>query len=121
MTACLLVGAVALGLAGPDFTLRWMHSVEHVGWQEDWRIEEGGLRLVTARVKGSGAGMEPGEGARLVGDWWVWSPGTRVDSLHLAASGATGGGWELCPAGGAGCIALGEQAAAPLQIAPCPQ
>lgn len=118
--ACLLLGTVALGLAGPDFTLRWTHSVERIGWQEDWRIEGAGLRLVTARVKGSGAGMEPGEGARLVGGWWVWSPGTWVASLHLAASGATGGGWELCPAGAEACIDLGQQASAPLVITPCP-
>lgn len=121
MTACLLVGTVALGLAGPDFTLNWAHSVEHVVWQEDWRIEAGGLLLVTARVKGSGAGMEPGDGARLEGGWWVWSPGTKVDSLNLAASGATGGGWTLCPAGSGGCMDLGEDAAPPVVIAPCPR
>jgi hypothetical protein len=87
---CLMVGAIAVMLSGPGFSLHWTHSVEKVEWAEDWAVEGTTLRLTRARVKGSGAGMEPGEGAVLQGGWWVWSPDLSVRSLLLAASGATG-------------------------------
>lgn len=118
MTACLLVGTMVFALAVPTFTLRWTHSVERTVWAEEWKIDGQALHLMTARVKGSGAGMEPGADARLEDGWWVWSPGTTVPELHLAASGATGAGWEFCADGQ--CQSLGVTASAPLLIAPCP-
>jgi hypothetical protein len=114
---CLLVGGVAMMLAAPTFSLHWTHSVEKVIWQEDWVVEGAALRLETARVKGSGAGMEPGENARLVAGWWEWHPRTLVPSLVLAASGATQGGWVLCTS--AGCETLGAKAGEALTLAPC--
>jgi hypothetical protein len=117
MTACLLAGATVLSLAAGEFTLEWTHSVERVRWRETWQLRSGGLALLEARVKGSGAGMEPGEGARLVDGWWVWSPGTWVPSLTLAASGATGGGWTLCADGG--CRELGAAAGEAVVLQPC--
>lgn len=114
---CLAVGATLLALADPSFRLDWTHSVEHVEWQEDWRVGAGGLALVAARVRGSGAGMEPGEGARLVGGWWEWPGALRVPSLTLAASGATGGGWTLCADGT--CRTLGAGAGEPITVRPC--
>jgi len=54
---------VVLSIAA--FTLVWTHSIEKIDWQEDWRITPQGLELVQARVKGSGAGMEPPPEARL--------------------------------------------------------
>ncbi len=92
---CLLAGAMTLALAGPGFSLHWTHSVEKVEWIEDWQVQGRALRLERARVKGSGAGMEPGDGATLQDGWWTWAPGTVVPELHLAASGATGAGWRL--------------------------
>ncbi len=56
MTACLMVGSIALALSGPTFQLRWTHSVEKVEWVEDWAVEPGELLLTQARIKGSGAG-----------------------------------------------------------------
>ena len=109
---------MTLALAGPGFSLHWTHSVEKVEWAENWRGEGTPLRLVRARVRGSGAGMEPGDGAVLRGGWWEWAPGTQVAELHLAASGATGAGWRLCS--GATCHDLGTQAQDALRIAPCP-
>lgn len=114
---CLMVGAMAVALSGPAFTLSWTHSVEKTVWAEDWRIVPDGLMLGTARVKGSGAGMEPGEGAVLLDGWWVWHPETRVPSLRLAASGATIGGWQMCD--GDQCLDLGATAGEALLIAPC--
>lgn len=115
--ACLMVGAAAMSLTGNGFSLHWTHSVEKVTWAENWIIQDNGLRLVEARVKGSGAGMEPGDDAVLQDGWWVWSPGTRVADLRLAASGATGGGWTLCD--GPLCHELGAKPGEALVIAPC--
>jgi len=117
MSACLMIGALAVILPGPGFSLDWTHSVEHTGWHEEWRVEPGGLHLTGAAVKGSGAGMEPGEGARLEGDWWRWPADLHVPELLLAASGATGDGWHLCD--GVACRDLGAVAGAPVRLAPC--
>lgn len=114
---CLLAGGMMLVLTSPGFSLHWTHSVEQVEWAEEWRILSDGLQLTQARVKGSGAGMEPGDGAELIGGWWVWSPGTVVKELRLAASGATGAGWRLCD--GANCYELGAASGQAVVIAPC--
>jgi hypothetical protein len=117
MSLCLSGGAAAK-LAVAAFTLAWTHSVEHVRWEEDWRVGPAGLELVAARIKGSGAGMEPPDGARLDGGWWTWTPEVPpLPELVLAASGATGGGWTLCA--GATCLDLGTAAGAPIRLAPC--
>ncbi len=103
MSLCLATTAVALNLAVNSFSLAWLHSVEHTEWREKWRVQGQQLKLVEARVQGSGAGMDPGDGATLQNGWWVW-PGNMapVDDLHLAVSGATGSGWWWC-AKGHGC------------------
>jgi hypothetical protein len=81
------------------FTLVWTHSVEKVAWQEDWRINSKGLELTQARVKGSGAGMEPPPEARLVDGWFQWHPNRgQVPELILGNSGAAGE-WQLCSDG----------------------
>lgn len=113
----MLAGAVSV-LSAADFELSWNHSVEHTEWRESWTLDGNELRLVEARVRGSGAGMDPGEGARLENGWWVWAPVTApVPALYLAASGATGGGWILC--GDAGCREVGIHAEQPARIAAC--
>jgi len=114
---CLAVGAMVLTLSAPLFSLNWTHSVERTEWREYWAVIPEGLRLVRAAVKGSGAGMEPGEGALLEDGWWVWAPGTTVATLHLAASGATGGDWRLCD--GTICHEVAATSGAALRIAPC--
>ena len=115
---CLMAGAMVLALSGTGFSLHWTHSVEKTEWVEEWQVQPDGLRLVQARIKGSGAGMEPGPEAVRQDGWWVWSPGTEVPDLHLAASGATGAGWRLCD--GAMCHELGAEAGGAIRIAPCP-
>ncbi len=114
---CLLVGALTLA-ASHGFTLDWTHSVERQHWREEWSVTPAGLHLDRAAVKGSGAGMEPGDGAVLDHGWWVWSPGVTVPRLVLAASGATGAGWRICA--DAGCRWLGTDAGAPVVLQPCP-
>jgi hypothetical protein len=99
MSLCLATPAVAVTLALQGFTLSWAHSVERTDWRERWRVDGSTLVLEEARVRGSGAGMEPPEGSVLQQGWWVYHPGLRVPALHLAVSGATGDGWQLCTKG----------------------
>jgi hypothetical protein len=118
VSLCLIAGGKATAIAATAFTLAWQHSVERTVWSETWRVAPEGLMLVEARVRGSGAGMDPGPGARLVDGWWVWAPDRPpLPELRLAASGATGGGWRLCAAGA--CRELAAGAGAPVVLRPC--
>lgn len=119
MSLCILAAGKTVTLAVTAFTLGWSHSVEKTRWEEDWRIGPDGMRIVEARVRGSGAGMEPPEGAVLQGGWWVYAPGIpAMTHLLLAASGATGGGWSICAAHSR-CIEIGAAAGAPVRLEPC--
>lgn len=100
MSLCILAAGKTMVLAASVFTLSWTHSVEKVRWEERWQATPAGLQITQARVKGSGAGMEPPENSVLKDGWWVYAPKVApLERLVLAASGATGGGWELCAAG----------------------
>lgn len=101
MSLCVASALAALSLAAPGFTLSWVHSVERIEWQERWRAQDGALLLVQARVKGSGAGMEPPPDAHWQAGWWVYAPILPPQPvLWLAVSGATVSGWRLCEDGG---------------------
>jgi hypothetical protein len=118
MSLCILAGGKAVTLAVTAFTLAWTHSVEKTAWEEDWQVEASGLRLVSARVKGSGAGIDPPDGAVLSDGWWQWQPALPAQSrLSLAASGATVSGWSLCAQGK--CLSLGTEAGEPVIVEPC--
>jgi hypothetical protein len=100
MPLCLSAGAISATLMIQGFTLAWMHSIEKVRWEEDWRIERGQLSLVSARIKGSGAGMEPPPGAVLRDGAWHYRPEIApLESLNLAHSPYTTG-YDLCLADG---------------------
>ena len=78
------------------FTLAWMHSVEKIRWEEDYRVEAGKLVLSAARVRGSGAGMEPPEGAALRDGVWEYRPAqTEFPMLRLTRSPYTSD-YEMC-------------------------
>lgn len=97
---CLGVGAVVLSaLPVEAFTLAWTHSIEKIRWEEDYRVGAAGLRLAEARVRGTGAGMEPPAGALLREGVWHYTPGLgAIARLSLARSGAVAD-YELCVAG----------------------
>jgi hypothetical protein len=96
LSLCLASAGVVKALSVAAFTLVWTHSVEKVDWQEDWRVSKQGLELVQARVKGSGAGMEPPPEARLVNGWFQWRPKrAALPEVVLGNSGAAGD-WRLC-------------------------
>jgi hypothetical protein len=96
LSLCLISAGVTKTLAVAAFTLVWTHSIEKVDWQEDWKITPGGLELVQARVKGSGAGMEPPPEARLVDGWFQWAP-ERAPMPEVALGNSTAAGeWRFC-------------------------
>ena len=115
---CILAAGKTLALALTAFTLSWTHSVEKTEWREDWAVTPAGFQLTEARVKGSGAGMDPGEGAHEEDGWWIWTPkAPAIPELVLASSGATVSPWRLCY--DQGCLDLGAAAGDPVVIAPC--
>ena len=106
LSLCLASAGVVKTLGIAAFTLVWTHSIEKVDWQEDWRVTPQGLVLVQARVKGSGAGMEPPPEARLVDGWFQWQPKrAAMPEVVLGNSGAAGE-WRLCSDGN--CRTLSE-------------
>jgi hypothetical protein len=114
VSLCLASAGVVKALSIATFTLVWTHSIEKTDWQEDWRVTPEGLVLTQARVKGSGAGMEPPPGARLVNGWFQWRPeGGPKPQLVLANSGAAGE-WRLCHGGS--CKTLSEILGHPVGI-----
>ena len=118
MSLCILAGGKTTIMAVSAFTLAWTHSVERTTWEEDWLVTPAGLELVEARIKGSGAGMEPPDDAILLDGWWVYRPSVPPrKEVTLAASGATMSGWRLCAEGH--CRALGVQAGETTRLAAC--
>ncbi len=77
---CLIAGLLVAPL-GEAITVQWTHSIEKILWEEDYRLEPDGLRLIEARVRGSGAGMEPPEGALFRAGSWHYVP--RLSALPL--------------------------------------
>ena len=96
---CLVGGGAVVPLLAGAITLSWTHSVERIAWEEDWRWTPAGLELVEARVRGSGAGMEPPAEARFVGGAWAWRPALPPqDEVAMRRSGATAD-WRVCVVG----------------------
>jgi hypothetical protein len=106
LSLCLASAGVVKTLSIAAFTLVWTHSIEKVDWQEEWRITPNGLELMQARVKGSGAGMEPAAEARLVDGWFQWQPKRAPMPEVVLGNSAAAGEWRLCSDGQ--CRALPE-------------
>jgi hypothetical protein len=118
MGVCILAAGKTTMLAVAAFTLSWTHSVEKIRWEEHWKVTPAGLEVVEARVKGSGAGMDPPENSVFEDGWWVYRPKVPpLPSLLLATSGATVSGWRLCA--GDECHEFGESAGDPITLKPC--
>lgn len=121
MSICLAAGALLVPLGAGEITLAWRHSVEKTLWEELWRESPDGLVLAEARVQGSGAGMDPPEGARLADGFWRWQP--KLPALRevvMRRSGATAD-WRVCV--GNSCQAMAELIPAeadPVVLKPCP-
>lgn len=105
---CILTGGKLLVLAISSFSLSWTHSVEKIDWTEHWQVMQGRLQITEARVQGSGAGMEPPEGAIASAQGWTYVPHVPpLKQVMLASSGATASPWRLCGPD-AQCVLLGQ-------------
>jgi hypothetical protein len=117
---CITVGAVMVALPARAFTLKWQHTVEKVVWEEDYLVAGGWLVLTAARVRGSGAGMEPPADAVHVGDAWVYRPADRWRHTLQLARSEFGDDYVLCVDDR--CRPLGAVVPAPIAattLAPC--
>jgi len=96
LSLCLVSAGVTKTLSIAAFTLVWTHSIEKVDWQEDWRVTPQGLELAQARIKGSGAGMEPPPEARLIDGWFQWRPERAPMAEVVLGNSGAAGEWRLC-------------------------
>lgn len=105
--------ADAVFVPASRFTLAWMHSIERVRWEEDYEVTSAALpaapvlRAVMSRIRGSGAGMEPGPDAVLRDGWYEYRPAMHEHTgLWLTRSAYTAD-YELC-VDGAACRPLSD-------------
>lgn len=95
---CLVAGLITARLPVPSFTLAWTHSIEKIPWEEDWRLDADRLLLDVARIRGTGAGMEPPAGATLKAGVWYYAPTIApIATLRLTHS-PHAAAYELCAA-----------------------
>jgi hypothetical protein len=94
-----LASAVWAQLPISHFTLGWSHTIEKIRWEEDYLVTAQGLILTEARVRGSGAGMEIPNGARLENGSWRYQP--RVPALQPLKLARTpqAGDYQICVEG----------------------
>jgi hypothetical protein len=93
---CIVVGTALHTFPARSFTLRWQHTVEKVFWEEDYVVAGEWLYLSGARVRGSGAGMEPPPDAIKVGAAWHYRPPQRWHRELKLARSEFGSDYELC-------------------------
>ncbi|NJD36691.1 MAG: DUF1850 domain-containing protein [Betaproteobacteria bacterium] len=96
MSLCLAAGAASAVLAIDAFTLSWIHSIEKIRWEEDWRIESGALVIDEARIRGSGAGMEPPAGSVLKNGVWHYRPQLPPQAVLRLSHSPHTAGYTLC-------------------------
>ena len=118
---CLVAGGLTAVVPAASFTLAWQHSVEKVAWEEDYLVAGAWLYATGARVRGSGAGMEPPAGSVLERGAWRYRPVQRwLRELTLARSAFTPD-YRLCIDGR--CRPLSDWipiAAGATTLRPCP-
>lgn len=118
-----LAGVVWAQLPLSSFTLAWNHTIEKIRWEEDYRVSEMGLVLEEARVRGSGAGMEIPDDARLEnGSWHYRRPLRPLQTVSLGRT-PEAGDYQLCY--GNSCHFMSEWIGAPtsgqpfIELWPC--
>ena len=96
MSLCLAAGLLTATLAADSFTLAWTHSIEKIRWEEDWRIQGSALVLDEARIRGSGAGMEPPPDAVLRDGVWRYRAALPPLPVLRLTHSPYAAGYELC-------------------------
>lgn len=87
---------IQVAIPSSEITLAWTHSIEKIRWEEDYRVEYNQLKLTTARIKGSGAGMEIPDDALSQNGWWYYQPRlAKLNKLILTRSNYTAD-YEIC-------------------------
>jgi hypothetical protein len=115
MSLCVATGASVLTLVAGSFSLSWTHSVEKTEWVEHWRVEDATLALVSAHVKGPGAGIDLPSNAEWKDGGWTFTPALPPQAeLNLAASGMTPSAWTLCTTDS--CFDLGATAGSDVRL-----
>ena len=99
MSLCIVAGNLLAALPLTAFTLAWTHSIEKTRWEEDWQLRGRQLVLVAARIRGSGAGMEPPAGARLENGVWQYEPRLPPQGGLLLRHSPHTTGYEFCSEG----------------------
>jgi len=93
---CVAAGSFSVAIYAPRFTLSWEHAVERVEWRETWRVHTKTMRLIEARIKGSGAGMEPPKDAVLKDGWFVYVPKAGPQTRMAMPDSASAKPVRLC-------------------------
>ena len=97
---CLSAGTAPLAsvasIATTQFTLRWQHSIEKIAWEEDYVVAGDWLLLSGARIRGSGAGMEPPPDAVLQAGVWHYRAADPWRSALVLARSEFVRDYELC-------------------------
>jgi hypothetical protein len=93
---CMVAGALHVSLPVQSFTLRWTHSIEKIEWSEDYEVVGGWLHLSRAHIRGSGAGMEPPDGAWLQDGVWSYRLADPWRREVLLARSPYVADYELC-------------------------
>jgi hypothetical protein len=89
-------------IPGEAFTLAWTHSIERQRWEEDYAVRPGSrpgsavLHATQARIRGSGAGMEPPPDARLEAGWYRYTPAGDTPAVLRLSRSAFVPDYELC-------------------------
>lgn len=97
---CLAAGVIIATLPLSAFTLAWTHSIEKIRWEEDYHVVDSRLILAEARIKGTGAGMEPPADATFKNGVWHYQPNLPpLERLRLTHS-PYAAGYEICSTGG---------------------
>jgi len=118
-----LIGATIHVLPADAVTLRWVHTVEGTPWEEDLVVEGGALRLREARIKRSGAGMDPPPDAVWTGGWWRYIPNIAPLTEIVLANSEFADGYTVCWGQGV-CLPLdrfiSKGSQAKIVVTPCP-
>jgi hypothetical protein len=119
LALCLAAGDARAIVAAKRFTLTWQHTIEKVDWEEDFLVAGDWLYLTAARVRGSGAGMEPESGAVLVDGAWTYRPRVRWFRELTLARSEFGADHRVCIDGACWPLTHWVPLASPTTIAPC--